>query len=210
MIYKETKSLFLRRYQYKVVLVTSAASYFRGGDIDNTLQELNEIDVNGNNIMHWRVRIKDPEITLSVCKALCNDLKKMTDLEIRVENPFLSIYTNNLKDVSTLEKHFEDHIKYISKPATPDSLSEDTIVMPKLTNYDFKVTVAATKADHASFINWASNNSKIRITKSCVRDLSRTRSWGGTHFYVVGEKNLLVAKMHLGGAIAKIQRIVKE
>ena len=208
MIYKETKSLFLKRYQYKVVLVTSGASYFRGGDFDNALKELSDPKISTG--YHWQVRIKDPETTIPVCMDLCVQLKKMNDIEVRVESPFLRIYTNNPIDVSILEKNFKDSIKYISKPATPGKLDEDSVVMPKLSEYDFKVTLAATKTEHSAFVSWASNNSKIRITKSCIRELSRNRSWGGTHFYVAGDKNLLVAKMHLGGAIAKIQRIVKE
>ena len=211
MIYKETKSLFLKKYQYKIVLVTSTAPWFRGGDVEQTLENIEEFAANptGKLGISWSARIKLPN-ELTDAKALALDLKKMSDYDVRVESPFVSVYTNNVKNVSLLEKKFEGMIKYISKPAKVDALTEDTVVMPKLLQYDFKITMAASKTDHLAFVNWATNNPKIRITKSCIRDLSRNRSWGGTHFYVTGEKNLLVAKMHLGGCIAKIQRIVKE
>jgi hypothetical protein len=48
------------------------------------------------------------------------------------------------------------------------------------------------------------------MTKSCKTALGKNKSWGGTHFYVSGENNLLMAKMHLGGSILKIERIIKE
>jgi len=35
-------------------------------------------------------------------------------------------------------------------------------------------------------------------------------SWGGTHFYITGEKNLLVARMMLGEGINKVEKILKE
>jgi hypothetical protein len=207
MIYKETKSLFLKKYQYKIVLVCPAASSFRGGDFETALKELKTYNLGGK-IYGWQNRIKN-QLDLEFSIALCSDLKILQGIELRVESPFVSIYTNNLKDVNSLERKYSDNIKYISKPSKPGTLEEGTIVMPKM-NYDFKVTLSATKTEYSAFISWAESNSKIRITKSCKRDLTKSRSWGGTHFYVTGDNNLLMAKMHLGGCIAKIQRIVKE
>jgi hypothetical protein len=80
--------------------------------------------------------------------------------------------------------------------------------MPKM-NYDYRVTLGKTTQEYQSFIEWAETSKKIKLTKSCKKDLQRLRTWGGTHFYISGENNLLLAKMHLSGAIAKIERIVK-
>jgi hypothetical protein len=77
------------------------------------------------------------------------------------------------------------------------------------TNYDFKVTLGKTIKEYSAFIEWAETNKKLKLTKSCKSALNSNRSWGGTHFYVTGEKNLLLAKMHLGGSINKVERIVK-
>jgi len=210
MIYKETKSLFLKKYQYKIVLVCPAASLFRGGDFESTLKTLNDVDLAAEQAkpISWVTRLKDPE-DLTLSKAICNDLKKMQDVDVRVESPWLSIYTNNAKDMALLVRHYEEHIKYVSRPSNPDSLSDGVVVMPKM-DFDYKVTLSATKTEHSAFVQWASTNGKIKVTKSCARDLTKNRSWGGTHFYVTGDNNLLMAKMHLGGCIAKIQRIIKE
>ena len=75
--------------------------------------------------------------------------------------------------------------------------------------YEFRVTMGKTVQPNIAFIEWADTNKKCKLTKSCIRDLEKQRSWGGTHFYITGDNNLLMAKMHLGGAIAKIERIVK-
>jgi len=201
MIFKETKSLFLKKYQYKVVLVTQTASLFRGGDFSHTLALLEKGDPHS-------VRVRsDHELTEG--KLLCNTLSDFSDLELRVESPWISIYLNDEKYVNKLVKKFADNIKYVSKPANPGILTTDTVVMPKM-DYDYRVTLAATKQEHSAFLQWAESNAKLKITKSCKRELLRNRSWGGTHFYITGDNNLLMAKMHLGGCIAKIQRIIKE
>jgi len=205
MIYKQTRSLFLGTYQYKVVLVCPAATLLRGGDIEGALKQLNDWKYNGNNTWQWQNRIKSPD-ELEFSKSLCLDLKKLQDFVIRVESPSVNFYTNNEKDVKLLEKKYKEHIKYISKPET--TLEEGFIIMPKM-DFEFKVTMGATKQEYTAFINWAETNSKVKLTKSCERDLSRTRSWGGTHFYITGENNLLLAKMHLGSTISKVQRILK-
>jgi hypothetical protein len=66
-----------------------------------------------------------------------------------------------------------------------------------------------TTQEHSAFIQWAENNAKLKLTKTCKRELARDYSWGGTYFYVTGENNLLMTKMHLGGSINKVERIIK-
>jgi hypothetical protein len=77
------------------------------------------------------------------------------------------------------------------------------------TDFDYKVTLGKTAQENTSFIEWASANKKVKLTKSCTRDLKKTRSWGGTHFFISGDNNLLLAKMHLGGSISKVEKIIK-
>jgi hypothetical protein len=208
MKYKETRSLFLKKYQYKIVLVCPGATLFRGGDFDSALKELSKLGQYPKHHSHWANRIKTVE-DLEYSKTLCTDLKKLQDFEIRIENPSVNIYTNNLKDVNFLAKKYSDNIRYISKPADGSVLTKDTIVMTKM-DYDFRVTMGATKQEYSTFIDWAEGNAKIKLTKSCKRDLARARSWGGTHFYVTGDNNLLLVKMHLGSTLSKVERIIKQ
>jgi hypothetical protein len=208
MKYKETRSLFLGTYQYKVVLICPGATLFRGGDFDNALKELDKLDHFPKHHSHWANRIKTAE-DLEYSKALCTDLKKLQNFDLRIENPAVNIYTNNLKDVNLLTKKYGDNIKYISKPADGNVLTRDTVVMTKM-DYEFRVTMGATKQEYSTFIDWAETNAKIKLTKSCKRDLARSRSWGGTHFYVTGENNLLMVKMHLGSTLSKVERIIKQ
>jgi hypothetical protein len=209
MKYKETRSLFLRKYQYKIALICPSATLFRGGDIDNAIMELAKIDIkHPEHFSYWASRIKSAE-DLEYVRSLCSDFKKMTEFDIRVEQPIINVYTNDIKSVKLLEKKYVDTIKFISKPAEEGTLSSDTIIMNKM-DFDYRITMGSTKQEYSTFVEWAEKHPKIKLTKSCIRDLRKNRSWGGTHFYVTGDNNLLMAKMHLGGTISKVQRIIRQ
>jgi len=200
MEYKTTTRLFRGKYQYKIVLVCSGASYFRN-DLDSALDTLKKITLTAKS--H---HIKTQE-DLDYAFKLHNALSKMKDIDVRVESPWISIYTNNKKDTEVLAKISEDNVKYISVPA--GNLEEGTVLMPKM-DFEFRVTLGKTTQEHSAFIEWAETNPKVKLTKSCIKDLLRPRTWGGKHFYITGNNNLLLAKMHLGGSIAKVERIVKK
>jgi hypothetical protein len=140
---------------------------------------------------------------------LATELMDESDIDVRVESPWISIYTNNKSLIKKLTKINPDHVKYVCEPETGTNLQEGTIIMPKM-NYDYRVTLGKTVQEHSAFIAWADTNKKCKLTKSCIRELQRSRSWGGTHFYITGDNNLLMAKMHLGGSISKVERIVKK
>lgn len=157
---------------------------------------------------HWRSGIKTKE-DLDYAFRLQAVLKQLTNIDVRVEQPWISIYTNDPSHVKLLTDIDEEKIKYVSVPPTTSVLAKDTIIMPKM-DFDFRITIGKTTSNHAAFVEWAEKNPKLKLTKSCIKELTKDRSWGGAHFYLTGDKNLLLAKMHLGGSIAKIERIVKQ
>jgi hypothetical protein len=210
MQYKTTRKLFKNKYQYKIVLTVKGAQLFRTGDMDTALDGLKQVTLAPQSISsNWRNTYIKTQEDLDYAFKLQAAVAKMTDHEIRVESPWLTVYTNSKKDIKTLTDLDENNVKYISSPPTNSSLSQDTIIMPKM-NYEYRVTLGKTTQEHSTFISWAENNAKLKLTKSCIRDLEKVRSWGGKYFYITGDNNLLMAKMHLGGSIAKIERIVKE
>lgn len=208
MKYKETRSLFLRKYQYKVVLISPLAALLRNG-VDSAIKEIEDYSLSQIRSKYWWANRLKTGTNIESSKGLFKDIKKLVDYELRIEPPNINFYTNNLKDVKFFERKYPEDIKYISKPSEDGLLAEGTIVMPKM-NYDFKITMGSTKQEYTTFIEWAEKTNKVKLTKSCIRDLSRSRSWGGTHFYVNGDNTLLMVKMHLGSTISKVQRIVKQ
>lgn len=207
MEFKATTKLFRGIYQYKVVLVCAGAHWFRGGDWDSALENLKKVDLS-NRLSNYQSKSIKTQDDLDYAFKLHNALTNLSDIEIRVESPWVTVYTNTKSNVDALTSVDEDRVKYVSVPPDNTCLTANTIVMPKV-DFEFKVTLAKTTNNHTAFVEWAEKNSKVRLTKSCIKALERPRSWGGTHFYITGEKNLLLARMHLGGGIGKIERIIK-
>jgi hypothetical protein len=212
MLQKVTKSLFKGKYQYKIVLVSSLASAFRNYDIATTLELLNKAhttfksqDPNKPVVSYKKSNVKSEDDFIYAFK-LQKQVKKMQDFEIRIEHPWISIYTNNKKDVDAIVKLDSNKIKYIS---APDSLIEaGTIIMPKVP-YDYRLTIGKTTQSYTAFIEWVEATKKVRLTKSCKKMLTSNRSWGGTYMYIKGDNALLMTKMHLGGAVGKIERVIQ-
>jgi hypothetical protein len=187
------------------VIICAGAQWFRNNDLNEALDKLKAIDLAKFSYKSNTIKTQDD---LDYAFKLQTALSGLSDVEVRVESPWLSIYSNNRKDIDKLSKIDVEKVKYISVPASNTGLDKDTVVMPKM-NYDYRITLGKTNQEHSTFIDWANANKKCKLTKSCVSALLRPRSWGGQHFYITGDNNLLLAKMHLGSSIAKVERIVK-
>jgi hypothetical protein len=200
------------KYQHKIVLVSSLAVCFRSRDIDSILGHLKKKDVEfqlnpKDNSAYYRspsskVTVDDFEFAYQLHKKLST----MEDYSLRVESPWISLYCNNKKDIDAIIRFDSDRVKYYSSP--DEDLAVGTIIMPKVP-FDYRVTMGKSNQPQQAFISWADSNSKIKLTKSCRRDLQKPASWGGTYFYINGDNMLLMAKMHLGGSITKIERIIR-
>ena len=205
MLTKITNRLFNNKYQYKVVLVCGGASYFRDKDFDQIRQRLALFKFEEH--YYKNAGIKNQE-ELDWTLKLLSQLQGMSDYNLRVEQPFVSIYTNFKKDIDKLVKLEPGRVKYISIPPSNSTLLENTIISSKI-DFDYRITLGKTTREHSAFVDWASSNKKLRLTKSCIKELHKARSWGGTYFYITGDNNLLMARMHLGEAINRVDRIVK-
>lgn len=194
------------KYQYKIVLVCAGAAWFRSSNLDYAEQRLKKVDIS-KALKDWQYGIKTQE-DLDYAFNLLNMLRKLENYSIRVERVWLSFYSNSLKDVKQLATIDKTKVKYICQPEEYGKLEKNTVVMPKIP-YDFKITLSKTNTNHSTFVDWAENNNKIKLTKTCIRDLNKDNSWGGSYFYVNGDKTLLMVKMHLGNCISKVERIVR-
>jgi hypothetical protein len=204
---KETTSLFMNKYQYKVVLVCSAATWFRGNDLDNVHEKLSALDNPGTKPPSWfNPKTKD-EIDFSW--GLHNMLATLSDYTLRIEHPIINVYTNTSLNVEKLAGINPVFVKYLSIPnKSSPTLGTDVVIVKNL-DFDYKVTVGRTRKEHQAFVTWAENNSNIRITNKCKKDLTRQASWGGGYFYVKGDKTLTMVRMFLGGEIGRIETVVK-
>jgi hypothetical protein len=175
------------------------------------LEELNKVSIEPTTpslSFNWRSKFIKSQEELDYAFSLQSVLANLIDVDIRVESPWITIYTNNKTHIATLAGLDNNKVKYISVPPNNSTLATGTIIMPKM-NYDFRITLGKTTQANIAFIDWATANKKVKLTKSCEKALTKSHSWGGTHFYITGNNTLLMAKMHLGGCIAKIESIVK-
>lgn len=200
---KTTRQLFLGQYQYKIVLVCSGASLFRNPDLETIYNQLLKQFTGSEKLA---VRIKTQE-DLDYCFELHGQLTKSQDFSIRVESPWITIYSNSKALIDSIKKIDDTKVKYISVPPSVP-LVKGTVIMPN-TDFDYKVTLGKTRQNFSAFVDWAEAHPKIKMTKSCKKDLLKEGAWGGTHFFITGDNNLLMAKMHLGGSINKVERIIK-
>lgn len=203
---KDTVSLFSNKYKYKIVLVCPGAGFFRGNKLDYALEKLTEIK-NGNSNPPWfKTKSKDD---LEYCFTLQRVLTSLSDYEIRIEHPLLNFYTNTPGNLEKLADIDENRVKYVCLPdKNIGELEQNTVVVKKL-DYKHKVHLGSTRQEYNDFVKWCENNSKIRLTKSAKRDLSKARSWGGSYFYVKDDKSLTMVRMFLGSSIVKIETVIK-
>lgn len=197
------KKLYQNKYQYRIVLVLSGAYMFRGNNLDKTEKDtlyFNDTD----DISDYR-----KDINLNSILPLIGVLRIIEDYALRVEGCYLSIYVSSEIHVKWIEELDNIKIKEIYSPKT--ELIAGTIV--STLPYDFKVHIRVSKdTDYGGFVKWAKNNKKLRVTDSAMAALEHQpyqyAYYYNVYFYIIGEKNLTAARIHLGSAIKKIEKII--
>lgn len=203
---KDTVSLYLNKYQYKISLICPASNWFRGNDLDFVSNKLEDIK-KGGYCPPW-LKIKSGE-DQQYCIDICKILKGFKDYDIRVEHPLLNLYTNDSNQVEKLANIDPERTKYVCMPnKNHPALGKNAVIVKRL-NYDFKIYIGRTRKSYPEFVSWCAKNKNIRLTSRLRDDLSRNSSWGGSYFYVRGENTLTMVKMFIGSEISKIEQIIK-
>ena len=204
---KQTIRLFNGKYKYKIVLLSKAASWFRGNDYLTTVKNgLASADTNSTSWVR-KLTLADKNYVLKLFTAMT----PMLEYSIRVESPYINFYTNNENDVEKLAKINSENVKYISLP-TPGSenLLDDKKVLVKNLNYSYKINMGRTRSNHSNFVLWCEDKiDRVRLPKTAKRNLSKDSAWGGYYFYVRDDKTLTMVKMFLGEGINSVESVVK-
>lgn len=205
------KQLYKDKYPYAINLIVLGGTWF---SLDNVSTIENMINsVNTTHTDWWKYYFQDRLVDVAQEKdyalRLLNELKTIDDYSIRVESPHITIYTVLESDQQRLIDVDPQKIKFISKPKPGLVLNPGEVYMPKVP-FDYKITLRSSIQDHRSFLDWADKNPDVRMTNGSIYDMQRSRSWGGTYFYVNGDENIFLVKMQLGNRISKIQRVLHD
>lgn len=206
---KETLKLFLDKFNYKISIITPGASFFRGKNLNYAEFRLKEFGPSDFSFKWSKIKNNDE---LNYCIKLLEYFKNFDsdEYELRVENPIISLYTNNTKYIEKIAGLSEKNVKFVWLPNNKiKNLIPGKLIVKKL-DYDYKISMASIrKRNYIDFISWAKNNSKIKLTNKFIRELSRDTSFGGSYFYVKDSKTLTIVKMFLGSDISKIEELIK-
>ncbi len=203
---KQTTRLFNGKYKYKIVLLSKAASWFRGGELANVKKNIGIVAASS---IPWVKKLTPQDIDYVL--KLVTALTPMTEYIVRIESPYINFYTNTDKDIEKLAKINPEFVKYVCIPS-PGSESELELnkIIVKNIDHEFRVTMGRTRQNHSNFVAWAADKDKLRLPKRAKNELAKDRSWGGYYFYVKDEKTLTMVKMFVGGEIQSIERCVKQ
>ena len=193
-------------YAYKAVLVVPGAHWFRSNDLDGVSKRIRALKRGGSPYKSGFITIKN-EDDLQYIEKLVKVLKQMTDFNIRVEIPLVSVYTNLPTDIDKLCSLDSERVKYISKP--PSQGLDKNIVVMNRTGWDFKITLGPTSQNYSNFVEWAENGKDlVKLTGSAKRALMRDSHWGGSHFYAKNDKAVTMTRAFLGDTISRVDQVV--
>ena len=202
---KPSQKLFNGIYRYKTVIICPAAAWFRGNNTDHAGHMLDKYAL-GHLLKYQCLNIKNPTDYLYSVEVL-NLLKSFSDYELRIEQPLLSFYTNHLDSAVALANLDVQRTKYRCEP--PDNIVIETgEIILKQIPYAYKVTVGKTKKNHSEFVEWSTQINKIRMTKTCKKNLCKDRSWGGFYFYVKDDATMMMVKMFIASDILRIDKVI--
>ena len=202
---KDTVSLFLNKYQYKIVVVTPTANWFRNADLEFLKSRLELLKEGSKPV--W-LRIQGPE-DIDHANKIRSVLLNFKDYTVRVEHPYLNVYTNDSKLIENLAGIDPNRIGYICIPNKNNPRLEQGTVICKKIDHKYKVFLGKTTQNYSNFLQWAKTNDKVKLTKRAEKDLAKDRSYGGSYIYVRDEKSLTVVRMFIGVCISKVESVIK-
>jgi hypothetical protein len=203
---KHSQRLFENQFKYKAVVVCPGGHWFRGKNLDYAQEMLDDWNKGGLQKNQW-LNIKS-DADYQYCSSLLKILKKTTDFYLRIEHPLLSFYSNNYDDIVAVANLDVKKTKYVAEPPVNTNITQGEIILKRI-DFDFKVTVGATRQNFRNFVEWSENSKKVKMTKSCKIALLKDRSWGGSYFYVKDEQTLMLVKMFIGSEMARIDKVIK-
>ena len=216
-----TKKKFFNRYLYKIVAcVPSCRLILDKGDRSiGEMLELRRADRRMFN-SYFQLRIahrSEPAIVeqLEYYRSIYKEYKD--SIKFRVEEPSLTMYSDDLSILETIAWGDKEHITEIHSPTdnTIDLLNRGEIILKKPTEYNYKVVFKEshnweqqTRENVYTFLT--SLEDEVKITQSLENNLKYKKIWfNSSYFYCKSEQTITMLSLMANQAIAGIYKIAK-
>jgi hypothetical protein len=209
-----TTKLFYDQYLYKLVITNSLASIFRNNNLAYARGQLDRIqlDYESNSVLRLTMYSRNIAITKQefvAAKILLSELDIRDDYKIRIENPNMSIYSNNKQWIKTLiAKPLVTKEFWEPKLGTTDLLVKNNIIITD-ESFGFKYKITLKDRIDSQFYNWLiANPNKVKIGTTCLQSIKNSNYVRGFYMYIKDEKILQLITLMIGTSIARIDNLV--
>ena len=209
-----TTKLFYDQYLYKLVITNSLASIFRNNNLAYARGQLDRIqlDYESNSVLRLAMYSRNITITKQefvAAKILLSELDIRDDYKIRIENPNMSIYSNNKQWIKTLiAKPLVTKEFWEPKLGTTDLLVKNNIIITD-ESFGFKYKITLKDRIDSQFYNWLiANPNKVKIGTTCLQSIKNSNYVRGFYMYIKDEKILQLITLMIGTSIARIDNLV--
>ena len=207
-----TVKRFYNEYANKLVVRNQLAHLFREKQWTHARTHLDRLQhevEKGQPLQRARgQRIESIQVQhLQEARILFNELYQRTDIKLRVENPRMQIYSNDLKLLERLSTKLGNCIELWSPSADVPLIPVNTIILERPMPYEYRVTLASWVTDE--FASWIDNNlDKIKIGKRCLTSIQNRHYTQGLYFYVRNERFLQLLNLVMGNCVQRIDKVI--
>lgn len=203
----ETKKLFYNEYPYKLGIFNSLAHIFREKKFRFAREELSRLEVMyemNKPLILGSYRKKEYDLkTFFECKWLYKELILRDDYKIRVEYPYIQIYSCDKEWLIHLSQNVIAPSDFYEPAAV---LTKNTVIVERPTDYNYRITLRS--RPDPSLAKWIEANPKLAKAGPVFLDEVAKKGYSrGLYFYVRDEKVLNIVGLMLDGS-SRIDKIV--
>lgn len=209
----ETTQLFYNKYCYKLQFNNALGSIFRHKNLSYAAKILDDLYHKNEEGLPLFLQRHVRKFYLTQedfkdARILYNKFRKKQDFMIRIENPVICIYSNDLQwleDISS-ELLVNDMSLFLPDTNYKSLLDKDTILKD---NCEYKYRVTINHQISYDLGVWLENNkNRVKCKHDLIEELKNNGFAYGRTFYVKNEKDLTIVSLIAGSSLKKIQRIV--
>ena len=207
-----TIKLFYNEYANKLVIRNQLAHLFREKQWTYAKDQLDRMQhdfENGLSVQWTRGRIVEyiDRQTFQEAQILFNELNRRDDVKLRVENPRMQIYTNDIALLNRIQSKILSCIELWTPSEEVDLIPTNTIILNRPMPYEYRVTLGSWPTEE--FSNWIKNNrDKIKIGKRCYKTVTTGGYTQGLYFYVLSERYLNLLQLVIGNSVQRIDKVI--